>query len=80
MLIALALLIVAGGFCFLDGDGGMHEHAIPDLCLGMLVTSLTMVVVAGLPLTGLTAVYRLAPVFAFSPRVPAPPPKSASLA
>jgi len=74
-ILGMAVLIFAVGFCVFDSHDGTDEHAGVDLCLGMLAGSLIIVLVSGLPLTGLTSVYRLAPVRGFSPHVPAPPPK-----
>jgi hypothetical protein len=54
-------------------------HASLDLCLGMLVASLTIVFASRLPLIGPTAAVLLAPALEFSPHVPAPPPKLAAL-
>jgi len=75
--LVLAVLVLAIGFCVFDGDE--HEDGVAglDLCLGMLVTSLTVTLVFRLPLTGLASADRLAAVVEFSARVPAPPPKTA---
>lgn len=76
----MAVLVLAIGFCVFDsGDhDGMDDHASVDLCLGMLAVSPPVVLTAGLPLTGCTSAYPLAPVREFSPHVPAPPPKRLS--
>lgn len=74
-IIAMAVLVAAVGFCVFDSHGGIDHHASPDLCLGVLAVLLPTVLAGGLPLTGLTSAYRLAPVADFSPHVPAPPPK-----
>ena len=73
----MAFLVLAVGFCVFDGDE--HEDGQPglDLCLGMLVTSLTFTLVSLLPLTGLASADRLAVGLEFSALVPAPPPRTA---
>ena len=73
----LAVLVLSIGFCVFDGDEHEAEHAGLDLCLGMLVTSLTVTLVSRLLLTGLASAGHLAAVIEFSARVPAPPPKTA---
>jgi len=67
------------GFCLFDGDhDGRDDHGVsPDLCLGMLLTSLTVVLFTGLAPSGWAVMYRLEPVPVVGLRVPAPPPKSA---
>jgi hypothetical protein len=75
--VILAVLVLAIGFCVFDGDEHEDGHAGLDLCLGMLVTSLTFTLVSRLPLTGVASADRLAAVLDFSTRVPAPPPKAA---
>lgn len=72
----LAVLVLGVGFCLFDGAEGGHVGL--DLCLGMLVTSLT-VLVYQLPLTGLASADRFAAVLACSARILAPPPKTALL-
>ena len=73
----LAVLVLAVGFCVFDGDEHEDGHAGLDLCLGMLVTSLSVTLVSRLPLTGLANAGHMAAVIEFSARVPAPPPKTA---
>jgi len=67
------------GFCLFDGDrDGRDDHGVsPDLCLGMLLTSLMIVLLAGLVPSGWAATYKVEPVPIVGLRVPAPPPKSA---
>ena len=67
------------GFCLFDGDhDGRDDHGVsPDLCRGMLLTSLMVVLLAGLIPSGWVATYKLEPVPIVGLRVPAPPPKSA---
>ena len=72
----LAVLVLAIGFCVFDGDEHEYGHAGLDLCLGMLATSLAVTLVSRLPLTGMASADRLAALFEFSARVPAPPPKT----
>ena len=75
--ISMAMLVLAVGFCVLDGGDhdGTDDHACLDLCLGMLTVSLPVVLTGGLPLTGLTAAYGFAQFNSFDRHVPAPPPK-----
>jgi hypothetical protein len=75
----LVMLVLAVGLCIFDGDDDGDGHAGLDLCLGMLVTSLTVVLIARLPLSGSTAAFLLAPVLDVLSHVPAPPPKTAPL-
>ena len=75
--LVLAVLVLAIGFCVFDGDEHGGGHAGLDLCLGMLVTSLSVTLVCRLPLIGLASADHLAAVPEFSARVPAPPPKTA---
>jgi hypothetical protein len=69
-------LVLAVGFCVCDDDEHEDGHAGLDLCLSMLATSPAVTLVSRLPLTGTASADRLAPLFQFSARVPAPPPKS----
>jgi len=75
--VAMATLVLAVGFCVFDGHDhdGAEGHASLDLCFGMLTVSLPMVLVGGLPLTGLPPAYQLTRFRDFPPHVPAPPPK-----
>jgi hypothetical protein len=74
---AMAVLVVAIGCCVFDGHDhdGVGDHASLDLCLGMAVVPLPIVVTGELPMAGLIAAYQVAHVLSFSPHVPAPPPK-----
>ena len=74
---ALVVLVLGVGFCLFDGDEHHDEHAGPDLCLGMLATVVTTTLVSPLPLAGSAGADQLVLVLELSPRVPAPPPKSA---
>ena len=66
------------GLCLFDrGHDGSDDHGMSlDLCLGMLITSLVVVLLAGLFPSGWAVAYRLEPVPVIGLRVPAPPPKS----
>jgi hypothetical protein len=75
--LTLAVLVLAIGFCVFDGDEHEDGHAGLDLCLSMLVTSLTVTLVCRLPLTGLASADRLAALLEFTAGVPAPPPRAA---
>ena len=74
---AMALLVLAVGFCLFDGDGhdAWGDHASVDLCLGLVAISLPAVLAAPLSLAGFAPAYQPALVRTFSPHVPAPPPK-----
>ncbi len=83
-LVVLALTIAVTamvGLCLFDRDhDGSDDHGMSfDLCLGMLVTSLVVVLLAGLVPSGWAVTYRLDPVPVVGLRVPAPPPKSTFL-
>jgi hypothetical protein len=74
--LALAVLVLAVGFCVFDGDGHHEdEHPRFDLCLGMLAVEMTLALVSRLPLTGRAGSDRRARILEFTPLVPAPPPK-----
>lgn len=75
--LVLAVLVLVIGFCVFDGDAHEDGHEGLDLCLSMLATSLAVMLVSRLPLTGLVSADRLVALPAFSARVPAPPPKTA---
>jgi hypothetical protein len=79
-IVAMTVVVLAVGFCVFDSHGhdAMDDNTSLDLCLAMLAVVLPVVLTAGLPLTGFTSVYPLAPVGEFSPHVPAPPPKRRS--
>jgi hypothetical protein len=80
VIVALTIAVTATvGFCVFDHDhDGSHDHGVSlDLCLGMLVTALVVVLLAGLAPSGWAVTYRLEPVPVVGLRVPAPPPKSA---
>jgi len=79
---AMIVITATVGFCLFDGGhDGSDDHGVsPDLCFGMLITSLVVVLLAGLVPTGWAVTYRLEPVPIVGLRIPAPPPKSALLA
>jgi hypothetical protein len=80
VLLALTIAVTASvGLCLFDRDhDGSDDHGVSlDLCLGMLVTSLVVVLLAGLVPSGWAVIYRLEPVPVVGLYVPAPPPKSA---
>ena len=79
VLVGMAVLVLAVGFCVFDSHDASDGHGVVDLCLGMIAVSLA-VVLPGLPLTGLTSAYPLAPLPSLFRHVPAPPPKSGGLA
>lgn len=82
VILTLTIVVTASvGFCVFDRDhDGSDDHGMSlDLCLGMLVTSLVVVLLAGLAASGWAATYRLEPVPVVDLRVPAPPPKSTRL-
>jgi hypothetical protein len=80
IILGLAVLVLGVGFCLFDtaGHDGADGHASVDLCLGLLAASVSVVLVASLPRCGSTRRQELSPVHAFSPLVPAPPPKTSS--
>ena len=76
--IAAALLICAVGFCMFvhDQDGGMA----PNLCAGMLVSSLALVLLSGPLVNGRLLPDPLRCAYAVLLHIPDPPPKSRWLA
>jgi len=80
--IGAALLILAVGFCmFVHDQMGMDNQAMaPDLCAGMLVSSLALVLLAGPLVNGRLLLDPIRSVYAVSLHIPDPPPKSRSLA
>jgi hypothetical protein len=83
VIVGLMIAVTATvGFCMFDRDhDSSDDHGVsPDLCLSMLITSLMVVLLAGLVPNGWAAKYRLEPVPVVGLRVPAPPPKSPLLA
>ena len=82
VILALTIAVTASvGLCLFDRDhDGSDDHGVSfDLCLGMLVAGLVVVLIAGLVPSGWAVTYRLEPVPLVGLRVPAPPPKSTLL-
>ncbi len=79
---ATVLLFAAVGFCVFDGDHSANgHHAMPlDLCLLLLVASTSLPLLARLPDAGRASVSLTVTVTPIALSVPAPPPKSATLA
>ena len=79
---AALLLTLAVGFCmFVHDQTGMDNQAMaPDLCAGMLVSTLATVLLAGPLVNGRLLLDPLRSAYAVSLHIPDPPPKSRSLA
>ncbi|MGH9022074.1 MAG: hypothetical protein ACRDV9_03095 [Acidimicrobiia bacterium] len=79
---ALALVILAAGFCCLDqGQNGMDDHAmLMDLCFLVLVAPAVILLLAGLLPRGLAVNLGLPAFAAIAIAVPKPPPRSFRLA
>ena len=80
VILVLTIAMTASvGLCLFDRDhDGSDDHGVSvDLCLGMLVTSLLVVLPSGLVSSGWAVIYRLEPVPVVGLRVPSPPPKPA---
>ena len=82
VIIGAVLLILAVGFCmFVHDQTGMDNQAMaPDLCAGMLVSSLALVLLAGPLVNGRLLPDPIRSAYAVSLHIPDPPPKSRSLA
>ncbi len=81
--VTAVLLTLAVGLCvFVHYDqDGMDGHAMaPDLCAGMLVSSLALVLLAGPLVNGRLLLDPIRSVYAVSLHIPDPPPKFRSLA
>jgi hypothetical protein len=78
--VGAVLLTVGAGLCLFDGaHGDADEHGMSvDLCLGLLVVSVGVPLLAGLPETGCSLSIALSGVVTVVPLVPAPPPKFAA--
>ncbi len=73
-----ALLVLATGLCLFDG--GHHDDGTSqDLCLGMIVASLDVALLAGPLVNGWVRPDPLQLVYAVSPHLPDPPPKRSAL-
>ncbi len=79
---ASVLLVAAVGLCVFDGDheGGGHHPMPLDLCLLLLVASISLPLLARLPDAGRASMGAPVALIAVTLSVPAPPPKSAPLA
>ncbi len=77
---AAALMVFALGFCLFDSDG-MNGHGMAsDLCAGMLVSSLALLLLAGPLANGRLVLDPARSAYVVSLHIPDPPPKSRSLA
>ena len=76
------LLILVLGLCVVEhGLGAMSDSVMtPDLCAGMLVSSLALVLLAGPLVNGRLLLDPIRSVYAVSLHIPDPPPKFRSLA
>jgi len=80
--IGAALLTLGAGLCLFDGghaDAGEHGMSL-DLCLGMLIPSVALPLLASLSVSGWAVVAAPSRLVAITPIVPAPPPKFAATA
>jgi hypothetical protein len=82
MIVAVAVLTVAIGFCLFDQDDhgrqpdhGTAGHLAPDLCLGMLAASATLMSFARLFATGWTVHPPAVAAYVIARHVPDPPPR-----
>lgn len=79
--IFLVLAVSIAALACLYHDGDMDHHAMPpDLCLGLLVVSLTLAVLGRPPVVGWALVLPPAPAYVTTIHIPDPPPKPRSLA
>lgn len=81
--ILMVLVFALGAVACLPHDGDMdHQHHVmpPDLCLGFLVASFSLIVLARPLVAGWAPVLPLAPAYATTLHILEPPPKSRSLA
>jgi hypothetical protein len=80
VVVLIAVLAMAGLVCLLHDEGMNHQHVMaPDLCLGLLVASLTVVVLVRPLAPGWTIALPPAPAYATTLHLPDPPPKLRSL-
>ena len=77
-ILGMTALVLGVGFCLFDAAShdGADAHAAVDLCLVLLAVSVSVMLVASLPRSGVTRLQEVAPLHAFSPHVPTPPPKT----
>lgn len=79
MVIAVALLTVAAGFCLFDQDDhdGADHAVAPDLCLGMLAVSLMAIPFLLYFTAGWTVTAPVVAAYIVALRIPDPPPRPA---
>ena len=75
MVIAVALLTLATGFCLFDQDDHGTAGQLPDLCLGMLAVSLTVIPFARLLAVGWTVSAPAVAAYVVARHIPDPPPR-----
>jgi len=82
VVVVAVLLTMAVGLCmFVHDPAGADGHAMPpDLCAGMLVSSLAFALLAGPLVNGRLLLDPIRSAYAVSLHIPDPPPKFRSLA
>jgi hypothetical protein len=82
VVVVAVLLTMAVGFCVFAHDqaGGEGQAMAPDLCAGMLASSLALVLFAVPLVNGRLLLEPVRSVYGVSLHIPDPPPKSRSLA
>ncbi len=82
VVVVAVLLTIAVGFCmFVHDPAGADGQAMPpDLCAGMLVSSLALVLLSGPLVNGRLLLDSFRSGYAVSLHIPDPPPKFRSLA
>jgi hypothetical protein len=82
VVVVAVLLTMAVGFCmFVHDQMGMDNQAMaPDLCAGMLASTLALVLLSGPLVNGRLLPDPIRSVYAASLHIPDPPPKSCPLA
>ncbi len=80
-MVVAVLLTMAVGFCMFVHDPACADGQTmpPDLCAGMLVSSLAFALLAGPLVNGRLLVDPIRSAYAASLHIPDPPPKSRSL-
>lgn len=75
-MIVVALLTLATSFCLFDQDNhGTAGQLVPDLCLGMLAVSLTVMPFAQLLAVGWTLNSPAVAAYVVARHIPDPPPR-----
>ena len=74
-----ALLVLATGLCLFDGGGRHDDGTSQDLCMGMIVATLMVSLLAGPLVNGWVRPDPLRLMYAVSPHLPDPPPKRSPL-